>query len=106
MPGRHEAFMPVIAAHVPIRHDRLRIRVRGAVQGVGFRPFMHGLAERYGLSGYVLNDADGVLAEIEGEALHPFLAALRLGASAARPHRRDRCDARCAGRAAGLYDPP
>jgi hydrogenase maturation protein HypF len=58
------------------RHERLRIRVKGAVQGVGFRPFVHGLAVRCGLSGFVLNDADGVLAEVEGEALSAFLTAL------------------------------
>jgi hydrogenase maturation protein HypF len=58
-------------------HERLRIRVRGAVQGVGFRPFVHRLAVRCGLSGFVLNDADGVLAEIEGDDLGPFLTALR-----------------------------
>jgi hydrogenase maturation protein HypF len=61
----------------PSRHDRLRIRVRGAVQGVGFRPFVHGLALRFGLSGFVLNDEDGVLAEVEGAALTGFLAALQ-----------------------------
>ncbi|NPD68189.1 carbamoyltransferase HypF (plasmid) [Lichenicola cladoniae] len=55
----------------------MRIRVRGAVQGVGFRPFVHGLATRYGLSGFVLNDRDGVLAEIEGLGLEAFLTALR-----------------------------
>jgi hydrogenase maturation protein HypF len=58
-------------------HDRLRIRVTGAVQGVGFRPFLYGLALRGGLSGFVLNDADGVLAEIEGGDLDGFLTALR-----------------------------
>jgi len=61
----------------PVGDERLRIRVRGAVQGVGFRPFVHGLAMRYGLSGFVLNDADGVLAEIEGAPLDGFLTALR-----------------------------
>jgi hydrogenase maturation protein HypF len=55
---------------------RLRLRIRGAVQGVGFRPFVHGLAERHGLSGFVLNDPDGVLAEVEGTALDSFLAEL------------------------------
>jgi hydrogenase maturation protein HypF len=55
---------------------RLRVRVRGAVQGVGFRPFVHALAGRYGLSGYVLNDAEGVLAEVEGPCLADFLGAL------------------------------
>jgi hydrogenase maturation protein HypF len=55
---------------------RLRVRVRGAVQGVGFRPFVYGLAARYNLSGFVLNDADGVLAEVEGVAAPSFLVAL------------------------------
>jgi hydrogenase maturation protein HypF len=59
------------------RSDRLRIRVRGAVQGVGFRPFVHSLATRYRLSGFVLNDEEGVLAEIEGASLDVFLTALQ-----------------------------
>ena len=45
---------------------RLRIRVRGIVQGVGFRPGVYGLATEAGLGGFVLNDADGVLIEVEG----------------------------------------
>jgi hydrogenase maturation protein HypF len=60
-----------------ITGERLRVRVRGAVQGVGFRPFVFGLATRYGLSGFVLNDGDGVLAEIEGDAQAQFLSALQ-----------------------------
>ncbi|MGJ0508662.1 MAG: carbamoyltransferase HypF [Methylocystis sp.] len=56
---------------------RLRLRVRGAVQGVGFRPFAHGVAARYGLSGFVRNDAEGVLLEIEGARAPDFIAALR-----------------------------
>jgi hydrogenase maturation protein HypF len=56
--------------------ERLRVHVSGAVQGVGFRPFVFGLAKRYGLSGFVLNDAGGVLAEIEGAAHAAFLSAL------------------------------
>jgi hydrogenase maturation protein HypF len=55
---------------------RLRVRVRGAVQGVGFRPFVHGLAARYNLSGFVFNDDEGVLAEVEGVAARAFLVAL------------------------------
>ncbi|KAA0685470.1 carbamoyltransferase HypF [Azospirillum brasilense] len=54
---------------------RLRVRVRGQVQGVGFRPFLHGLAHRLALTGWVLNDGAGVLAEVQGEALERFLAA-------------------------------
>ncbi len=45
---------------------RLRVRVRGAVQGVGFRPFVHGLAHKFALGGFVRNDAHGVLLEVEG----------------------------------------
>jgi len=45
---------------------RVRLRVRGTVQGVGFRPFVYGLAHAAGLSGFVLNDPSGVLIEIEG----------------------------------------
>lgn len=56
---------------------RLRLRVRGTVQGVGFRPFAHAVAARYGLSGFVRNDAEGVLLEIEGARGADFLAALR-----------------------------
>jgi len=47
------------------------------VQGVGFRPFVYGLAERYQLSGFVLNDQNGVLAEIEGALSEMFLSALQ-----------------------------
>jgi hydrogenase maturation protein HypF len=46
---------------------RTAVRVEGIVQGVGFRPFVHGLATRLGLGGLVGNDADGVFAEIEGD---------------------------------------
>ena len=43
-----------------------RIRVEGVVQGVGFRPFVHRLALRYGLAGWVRNEAGGVEIVIEG----------------------------------------
>ncbi|MEV7845030.1 carbamoyltransferase HypF [Streptomyces cyaneofuscatus] len=50
--------------------DRVRrhLTVRGAVQGVGFRPFVYTLAEEHGLTGWVTNDADGVRTEVEGPA--------------------------------------
>ena len=57
--------------------QRLRMRVRGAVQGVGFRPFVHGLAREFALDGFVLNDAEGVLLEIQGARVNEFLDALR-----------------------------
>lgn len=55
---------------------RLRVRVRGNVQGVGFRPHVYILAERYGLSGWVENDGEGVLLEVEGGQTAGFLQAL------------------------------
>lgn len=49
------------------------------VQGVGFRPFVYVLAQRFGVSGYVRNDPEGVEVEAEGEGgtLEAFLRALR-----------------------------
>ena len=57
---------------------RIRIQVRGIVQGVGFRPFVYRQAARFGLSGFVQNTGSGVTIEIEGEssACAGFLAAL------------------------------
>jgi hydrogenase maturation protein HypF len=49
--------------------ERRRFEVAGTVQGVGFRPFVYGLARGHGLAGFVLNDAHGVVIEAEGEAL-------------------------------------
>lgn len=46
---------------------RYQIRVEGIVQGVGFRPFIYGLAIQSCYSGYVLNDVEGVLLEIQGQ---------------------------------------
>lgn len=42
-------------------------RITGIVQGVGFRPFIHKLAAKYQTNGWILNDSDGVLMEIDGE---------------------------------------
>ena len=47
---------------------RVAVRVDGVVQGVGFRPFAFRLASELGLTGFVGNDARGVLAEVEGDA--------------------------------------
>ncbi|MDQ3899789.1 MAG: carbamoyltransferase HypF [Actinomycetota bacterium] len=57
---------------------RVEVRVEGVVQGVGFRPYVHSLAHRLGLSGRVGNDTAGVFMEIEGaeQAVSEFLATL------------------------------
>jgi len=59
--------------------ERRKIRVRGVVQGVGFRPFVYGLARTLGLNGFVLNDGDGVVIEAEGDAstLDAFVTRVR-----------------------------
>jgi len=46
---------------------RLRILVRGAVQGVGFRPFVYRHARQLGLGGWVGNSSEGVIVEAEGD---------------------------------------
>ncbi|MCE7989341.1 MAG: carbamoyltransferase HypF [Caldilinea sp. CFX5] len=48
--------------------QRHALRVTGVVQGVGFRPFVYGLAIQLGLTGFVGNDSAGVFIEIEGDA--------------------------------------
>ncbi|WP_330998182.1 carbamoyltransferase HypF [Pectinatus frisingensis] len=45
---------------------RLAIRVRGIVQGVGFRPFVYRLAQESSVTGFVFNDEDGVFLEVQG----------------------------------------
>ncbi len=56
-----------MAAPAP-SHRRLRIEVRGAVQGVGFRPFVYRAATAMGLKGWVVNDLEGVRIEVEGSS--------------------------------------
>jgi hydrogenase maturation protein HypF len=48
--------------------QRLRITLRGAVQGVGFRPFVYRLATEMSLTGSVLNSSSGLVVEVEGPA--------------------------------------
>ncbi len=59
------------------KHGR-QIHVRGIVQGVGFRPFIFALAERYALAGWVRNTSAGVDIEVDGaaEALDAFVQAI------------------------------
>ncbi|MFJ6787886.1 carbamoyltransferase HypF [Streptomyces angustmyceticus] len=61
---------------------RRRITVRGVVQGVGFRPFVHTLATELGLTGHVTNTGEGVVAEVEGALAALDLFGRRIGADA------------------------
>jgi hydrogenase maturation protein HypF len=57
----------------------LRIHISGIVQGVGFRPFVYGLATRFALNGWVRNTSAGVDIEVDGDKdiLDSFINALR-----------------------------
>lgn len=63
---------------------RLKVRVFGVVQGVGFRPFVHNLAQKHGLVGNVCNKGPFVDIEIQGgeQKLAAFLRSLRKEAPA------------------------
>ena len=55
--------------------NRMRLELQGAVQGVGFRPFVYQLANQLGLTGWVRNSSVGVVIEVEGQrtSLDEFL---------------------------------
>ncbi|WP_346209979.1 carbamoyltransferase HypF [Aeromonas salmonicida] len=70
---------PSISPNRAATRLRREFHIDGIVQGVGFRPFVYGLALRHGLTGYVLNDANGVTIGAEGspEQLAAFARELR-----------------------------
>ncbi len=57
----------------------VRIHITGIVQGVGFRPFVYGLADRLALNGWVRNTSAGVDIEVDGtqEDLETFIDSLQ-----------------------------
>jgi hydrogenase maturation protein HypF len=63
-----------------MNRERIKVVIQGAVQGVGFRPFVHRLATGLGLKGWATNSAQGVLIEAEGSrnALNQFLLRLEV----------------------------
>ena len=70
------------------------VRIAGIVQGVGFRPFIYQLANRYELKGWVRNQADGVLIEATGlhEKLDSFLRDIYCqGAAAGKDYSTGSC---------------
>ena len=58
---------------------RIRLHLRGLVQGVGFRPFLHRLAHQTGIKGWARNTSGGLEAELEGPAgqLELFMTSLK-----------------------------
>jgi hydrogenase maturation protein HypF len=62
--------------------SRVRARIEGTVQGVGFRPYVYRLADELGVAGHVLNDSRGVVVEAEApsETVERFLSRLALEA--------------------------
>jgi hydrogenase maturation protein HypF len=56
-----------------------RYEIRGVVQGVGFRPFVFRTATRHALGGWIRNDSEGVVLEVQGieEALEAFIHEVR-----------------------------
>jgi hydrogenase maturation protein HypF len=60
------------------RTERARVIVRGAVQGVGFRPFVYRNATEMDLRGWVVNSAQGVFIDVEGahDTLREFVQRL------------------------------
>jgi hydrogenase maturation protein HypF len=58
-------------------HNRIRIQITGTVQGVGFRPFVYNLANKYNLKGFCLNDSQGVLIEVQGELIDRFIEEIK-----------------------------
>ena len=62
-----------------VHEEGRRIRIRGTVQGVGFRPWVYRTALACGIRGRVRNDAEGVTIEAfanDDDALRHFIAAL------------------------------
>jgi len=77
--SRFDVLEPEAEARGAGEAQRLRITVAGAVQGVGFRPFVYRRAATLALGGWVANTPEGVVVEIEGPpgALNAFLRDLR-----------------------------
>jgi len=71
--------MPMLhSERSPLEVNRT-LKITGLVQGVGFRPVVYQLADRYSLKGYILNNTQGVSLEIEGEeiVIEDFIESLK-----------------------------
>ena len=77
-----------------LRMSARLIRVRGLVQGVGFRPYVWRLAKELGLHGWVRNDGAGVMLAVDGQKVPEFIT--RLPREAPRLARIDAIEAESA----------
>ena len=84
---------------------RVRARVTGVVQGVGFRPYVHGLATELGLSGFVLNDSLGRGRRGRGRGGRALPGAAARGGAAAGVDRGADVRAGAGGRRGRVRDP-
>lgn len=66
------------ASQTPATTKRLKVVIHGAVQGVGFRPFVFRLATELGLHGWVINSSQGVFIEAEADEVRLLQFLLRL----------------------------
>ncbi len=90
----------IAATGAEVRRAAARFHVTGLVQGVGFRPFVHRLAVRHDLAGWVLNASGAVEIHVEGASVAIDAFEVALGADApvlARIERADRAEAVPAG---------
>lgn len=55
---------------------RIKIKIKGVVQGVGFRPYVYNLAKKLDLKGFVTNTSEGVTIEVEGSKTEEFIETL------------------------------
>ncbi len=78
-PGPGPGITPAVSAPARAATAAARLEVTGVVQGVGFRPFVHRLARRHGLAGWVRNAGGAVQVELEGSdaSIADFLTELR-----------------------------
>jgi hydrogenase maturation protein HypF len=58
-------------------NHKTSITITGVVQGVGFRPFIYHLANKYNLKGFCLNNSRGILVEVQGGMVDEFIQEIK-----------------------------
>ncbi len=83
-PSAEQGSPPPAAREGGTALETRRYQIRGIVQGVGFRPFVFRTAERHAVGGWVRNDSEGVVLEVQGlpGVLEEFIVEVRTGAPA------------------------